>query len=314
MWDRLPDELVSRVIAVASLEALCTIVVLDRRTSLILGQILGQLRWSFPSWSPPHKAVLFTKTDWVPVMSGCYTIGRSLGKNTEAVAARWAFLEHELGPEGRNSIERCSRKMLMGVDDAAHLGDSDASLLDGLALRHMRALAERFDRRPGEYRWEHKRRCRQWDAWIMHVMAEQRTRATSETDEADATDPAVRAKHAAAAAVLWTLVCVFSGEPLPLPEAPEELRLPRIAVADRADDQLDTSGIVLRLYDLDVEMETLLHGDEESPQKYYDMAECAWSMLRERRVHDLSREDFAPYFERWLLLRYDAPEPLPVHA
>ena len=90
---------------------------------------------------------------------------------------------------------------------------------------------------------------------------------------------------------------------------PEGLRLPRIAVADRADDALDTSAIVRGLFDLDVEMETLRRGGGGEAEKYFAMAEFAWSTLRECGVHDLAREDFAPHFERWLLLRYDAPEP-----
>ena len=41
----------------------------------------------------------------------------------------------------------------------------------------------------------------------------------------------------------------------------------------------------------------------------FAMAEFAWATLRERGVHDLPRTEFAPHFERWLLLRYDLPKP-----
>ena len=219
-----------------------------------------------------------------------------------------------------------------------------ASLLDEPGLCYLRALAERFARRPGEYRWEHRRRCREWDAWIAHVIAEQLNKVVSigEARPATASDAASSGaavadpdptrlgfKHAAAAAVLWVLVCVFSGEEqypalscgsasttidastvlAGAEDVPEELRLPRIAVADRADDALDTSAIVRGLFDLDVEMETLRRGGGGEAEKYFAMAEFAWSTLRECGVHDLAREDFAPHFERWLLLRYDAPEP-----
>ena len=46
----------------------------------------------------------------------------------------------------------------------------------------------------------------------------------------------------------------------------------------------------------------------------FAMAEFAWATLRERGVHDLPRTEFAPHFERWLLLRYDLPKPSTGHT